>query len=445
MVHVEPISEDFDDENINNSLEASYIWDPAYSQATGKYDLYFYVPDGDCGAVDGYASNVDELWVKTVNTPPIATFTVIPFPSMGTTGTTFMVDASGSCDNEDETGTLRVRWDWESDGVWDCPGGGNFIATKTASHKYPAGGSKKITMEAIDTAEETAATTHQVTVINQSPYTPFNPSPSHGTQSVPIIQILRWEGGDTDTEDTITYYIYFGTSTSLQCVSLGVLTNYSPGTLNHNTRYYWKIIAIDSQSGSAEGPIWEFTTTPNTPPMATFTITPNTGTVAAIFYVNAAASFDIEGTITLSWQWETGSNWTESTTTRTASHQYPSPGTKTITLMVTDMHNATVATTMQVNVVNQLPVATFTVMPIVGTSGTIFTLNAAGSTDPEGMPLTVEWMIEDGSEWTVTTSTSTVSHQYLLTPGTKTITLKVKDPCGGECIAIKQVQVINQP
>ncbi|HAV42399.1 TPA: hypothetical protein DCX15_00060 [bacterium] len=97
---------------------------------------------------------------------------------------------------------------------------------------------------------------------NKPPNTPSNPSPVNGTTNQPINVTLSWTGGDPDPGDTVTYDAYFGTTTPpTKLVSSNQAgTTYNPGTLNHNTTYYWKIVAKDNHGASTSGPVWSFTT-----------------------------------------------------------------------------------------------------------------------------------------------------------------------------------------
>jgi PKD repeat protein len=96
---------------------------------------------------------------------------------------------------------------------------------------------------------------------NNPPYTPSNPSPSNHATGQSINADLSWTGGDPDAGDTVTYDVYFGTTTSPPLVSNDQSgTTYDPGTLSYNTKYYWKIIATDNHGASTTGLLWDFTT-----------------------------------------------------------------------------------------------------------------------------------------------------------------------------------------
>jgi formylglycine-generating enzyme required for sulfatase activity len=62
--------------------------------------------------------------------------------------------------------------------------------------------------------------------------------------------------------DTLTYDIYFGTSSNPSLVNIGQTENYyDPGDLIDEMTYFWKIKAYDDDLNSTTSDIWEFTTT----------------------------------------------------------------------------------------------------------------------------------------------------------------------------------------
>jgi len=95
---------------------------------------------------------------------------------------------------------------------------------------------------------------------NTPPKTPSNPSPTNGATNVLLTAALSWTGGDPDG-NTVLYDVYFGkTSPPPKVKGNHTTTSYTPGTLTHNTLYYWKIVAWDNQSASTQGSLWSFTT-----------------------------------------------------------------------------------------------------------------------------------------------------------------------------------------
>ncbi|KYK22450.1 hypothetical protein AYK21_03880 [Thermoplasmatales archaeon SG8-52-2] len=95
---------------------------------------------------------------------------------------------------------------------------------------------------------------------NIPPYTPSDPSPTDGELYVDPNADLSWTGGDPNPQDTVTYDIYFGTTSSPnKIVTNQSDTTYDPGTLSFYTKYYWKIVAWDNNNVSSESSIWNFT------------------------------------------------------------------------------------------------------------------------------------------------------------------------------------------
>jgi hypothetical protein len=102
---------------------------------------------------------------------------------------------------------------------------------------------------------------------NYPPYEPSNPDPEDGETDVPIDADLSWTGGDPNLPDIVKYDIYFGNnSPPSKVVSNQSGTIYDPGTMDYEQRYYWQIVAWDNHGVSTEGPIWNFTTIPDTTP-----------------------------------------------------------------------------------------------------------------------------------------------------------------------------------
>jgi len=120
---------------------------------------------------------------------------------------------------------------------------------------------------------ETTGTIWDFTTVyadNDPPYAPSDPDPYNGETNVEIDHDLSWTGGDPNPGDTVTYDVYFGTSSPPSEVATGISdTTYDPGTLDYNQIYYWKIVSWDNQGAYTSGSEWSFTTkddTSNTAP-----------------------------------------------------------------------------------------------------------------------------------------------------------------------------------
>jgi len=101
---------------------------------------------------------------------------------------------------------------------------------------------------------------------NDPPNTPNTPDPDDGDTDIETDVILGWKCKDPDL-DVLSYDIYFGESINPPLVESDIVgRSYSPGSLDLETTYYWKIVAKDSMGGTKTGPVWEFTTRGNDPP-----------------------------------------------------------------------------------------------------------------------------------------------------------------------------------
>src|SRR5207247_8623280 len=106
------------------------------------------------------------------NTPPYANFSWTP--ASGDTSTVFTFTSTSS-DAQDPPSQLQVRWDWESDGIWDTP----WSNVAMEQHQFAAPASYNVTMEVQDTGGLTANRTATVVVTPVPPPPPPPPPPGH--------------------------------------------------------------------------------------------------------------------------------------------------------------------------------------------------------------------------------------------------------------------------
>ena len=101
---------------------------------------------------------------------------------------------------------------------------------------------------------------------NADPYTPSNPNPEDGDTEIIVDTDLSWTCSDPDF-DVLSYDVYLGESSDPPLIATDIPgTSYTPGLLDFDTKYYWKIVANDAQGGSTSGPVWDFTTRGNDAP-----------------------------------------------------------------------------------------------------------------------------------------------------------------------------------
>jgi PKD repeat protein len=361
--------------------------------------------------------------------------------------TTFSFDASLSYDNEDQSSSLEVRWDWNDDGTWDT----GWSTTKKMTHQYISSGIYTIRMEVRDTGGLMNQTTRTVTVVNNAPIAAFTVNPTSGDANT----IYSFDASSSsDLEDpTSALEVRWDWEndavwdTSWSSTKSATHQYISSGTYTIN-------MEVRDTEGLTDGTIRQVIVLPpssNTPPIASFSVTPDLGNITQVFSVDASASSDLEdasGLLEVRWDWNNDGVWdTGWSTTKTTTHQYSTPGIYTIRMEVRDTGGLTNQTTKAVTVVNAAPIASFTVAPASGNIARIFSFDASSSSDLEDAVgvLEVRWDWENDGTWdTAWSTTMTAVHQYT-SNGVKTVKLAVRDTGGLESTTTKTLTVAEAP
>jgi PKD repeat protein len=166
---------------------------------------------------------------------------------------------------------------------------------------------------------------------------------------------------------------------------------------------------------------------PNQAPVPSFT----TSCTVLTCSLNARASSDSGGPIA-SYSWDFGDGTTA--TGATATHTWSRNGTPSVTLTVTDNEGLQSSLTQTVTVASALPTARFTVT----CPDLTCTLDASGSSDPDGTVGSYAWTFSDGG----TASGVTASHDFSASgAGSYGVTLTVTDNTGGTATATQTVQL----
>ncbi len=242
---------------------------------------------------------------------------------------------------------------------------------------------------------------------NHPPNIPSSPVPRNGSIGISVNTDISWLGGDPDPGDTVTYDVYFGTSSSPPIkVHNQTTTSYDPGTMSYSTTYYWRIIAWDSQDNSTISPLFHFKTAaqsgggeePPQPPQNIKPIAdasagePYQGLINTPIRFDGSRSYDPDGNIT-SWSWNFGGN--THVNGETVDHSFLEAGTYTVSLTVTDDigETDTDTTTCVIGESNRAPTKPTILGPLSGTKNTLYTYTAS-STDPDNDPLQYSFLWE---------------------------------------------------
>ena len=319
----------------------------------------------------------------TVNSPPVAVFTV------ATAGLRVTVDASDSIDPTGDA--LEYAWDFTGDGVTDARG-------VTATHGYGRPGSHTISLLVADVLGASDTSTQTVS-LNSAVSASFTSSANGLSVSVDA------SASSSNDSGPLSYSWDFTGDGAGDATGVTATHTYqTQGT---------KTIALTVTDALGASATTSASVVVNDDPVASFT----TSVAGPVVSVDASASSD-SGVLTYAWDF-TGDGVTDATGV-TASHTYTSSGNKTIELTVTDALGRTDSTTRTVSI-SGTPTAAFTIFE----TGGVVDVDASSSTDPFGLALTYDWTFESGP----TATGVTASHFYTL-PGTYAITLVVTNTDG---------------
>jgi hypothetical protein len=112
---------------------------------------------------------------------------------------------------------------------------------------------------AADSSAYTNINTITTLAETSAPNKAFAPSPAHYENNVSVNPVIQWIAG----EGTEYHRIYFGTSNPPEFYGEQAENSFSPGPLDYNQSYYWKIDEVNA-NGTTEGLVWKFITEEST-------------------------------------------------------------------------------------------------------------------------------------------------------------------------------------
>ena len=328
--------------------QSGTTYDPGTMSASTTY--YWQVVSWD----DHGASTSGPIWDFTTaggsNNPPNTPSTPSG-PTTGTTGVQYTYSTSAIDPNGDN---VKYGWDGNGNGLIDFWTG--FLlsgAICTVGITFNGAGTYYIQVMAEDINGAQSGFSPQLTVVitgsNNNPNTPSNPNPLNHATSIDVNADLSWTGGDPDSGDTVTYDVYFGTSSPPPKVVTGQSgTTYDPGTMSASTTYYWQVVSWDDHGASTSGPIWDFTTAggSNNPPNKPSTPSGTTSGRPGNSYQYSSDATDPEGNdIYYNFSWDDGtySGWLGpyiSGDTVNTFHTWTKKGSYSIKVKAKDDHGA---------------------------------------------------------------------------------------------------------
>jgi PKD repeat protein len=393
----------------------TYAWDfgdsatgtganPTHAYASiGTFTVTLTVSDGQGGSTTSTAT------VTIKNQPPVAN---AGGPYTGVRNQAIAFSSAGSSDPDGDP--LTYAWDF---------GDGTTGSGASPTHPYATLGTFKATLTVTDGQGGSTTSTATVTINNQPPVANAG-GPYTGVRN----QTIAFSGaGSSDPDgDPLTYAWSFGDSAA--------------GTGANPTHAYTSIgtftvtlTVTDGQGGSTTSTA---TVTINNQPPVANAGGPYTGVRNQAIAFSSAGSSDPDGD-PLTYAWSFGDSGTG--TGANPTHAYTAIGTFAVTLTVSDGQGGSTASTATVTINNQPPVANAG-GPYTGVRNQAIAFSSAGSSDPDGDPLTYNWSFGDGATGTGASPT----HGYAAV-GVFTATLTVTDGQGGSTTRTASVTINNQP
>ena len=186
---------------------------------------------------------------------------------------------------------------------------------------------------------------------NNPPAAVSSPGIANGALNVSATPTLSWvAASDRDPSDSVAYYVYFGNVPVPPLVYSGWPTNWTAGSLQCFTTYYWYIVARDNHNAQSTSPVWSFTTG-DVPPVPDFAIEPSCGAAPLTVNFHDQSQYPC-GTLSL-WQWDFNNDGVVESTSRSPAFTYRAPGDYSVKLAVQDEHGG-LGTVVKTNLVSVL-------------------------------------------------------------------------------------------
>jgi len=413
---------------------------PDWTQTAGSYFHFDLQPAGaalmdqNAGIIISEEKTlyVDEQSGKLPNQKPRADFSFNP--KIGFVNTNFEFNATACTDFESGSDQLSVRWDFESDNVFDT----DYSTNKIAYHIYTTAGTYQATLEVKDPSGLTdrAIVSIEVNPLSSAPIAHFNVSPESGRISTLFVFDAS---GCVDAQDPITAlqvrWDFDGDGTW----DTDFTTQKAQGYFFRNPgNFITKLEVLDSEglTGSTSKLIKVLDA--NIKPTAIFKVDPVRGTTETLFTFDASGSTDPEDSpelLTVRWDWDNDGYWdTEARTQKIIQHRFTEAGNYTVVVEVTDTEGFASTFSKQVTVTNPNtpPTADFTITPVSGTTETEFEFNATISVDAEDNidQIEVRWDWNNDDIYDTEFTTEKIIRRKFAVPGTYIIMLQVRDSGG---------------
>ncbi|MDX6671503.1 MAG: large repetitive protein [Solirubrobacteraceae bacterium] len=391
----------------------------------GSYPVTLRVTDG----LGRQSTSVVNL---SVTVPPTAAMTSSPASPL--TAEDVTLDASGSTDPD---GLPIAKYEW------DLTGTGTFTrdtgTTPTTTVQFATPGTKTVRVRVTDVDGATAVASRDIVVANRPPVAALAvPTPA-------VVGVLATfdAGASTDPDGAIVRYEWDLDGSGTYATDTGNVSTL-PHTFNASGTYPIGVRVTDDQ-GVVSTIVQQVVAT--RAPVPSFTASANPTSLHRPVSFDATASADPDGTIARH-EWDLDGNGTFETDTGSsplASHVYDQNGTYAVKLRVTDDKGAQAQHTVNLVAANLAPTPALSVNPGRVPAGQPVTLDAGGSSDPDGTIVKYEWDLDGNGTFEKSTgATSSLTRSYP-NPGGFTVGVRITDNDGATRTTTQSLTVLDAP
>lgn len=256
-------------------------------ESPGVYTILAQVRDSSGKTDESYT----QVEVREQDSKPRADFTIrsdgkLADSTLGTTSTVFTFNGQSSKDNEDSSTKLRVRFDFENDGVFDTV----FSSQKSVQHRFLEPGTYTVNMQVIDSAALIDSVSKEVRIIhNTEPEASLSITPLAGTPAT-VFSFDPRNSRDAQYDHSSLKVRYDFNSDGLYDTEFATLRVRRERFETVGKR------TITAQIRDPEGKVSYASTSieifQNSSPQASLSVTPNDGTFNTSFVLDASTSFD---------------------------------------------------------------------------------------------------------------------------------------------------------
>jgi uncharacterized protein (TIGR02145 family) len=257
-------------------------------------------------------------------------------PETGNPYTRFLLDATGTRDDEDSLDHLKFRWDFEGDDVWDTPFGDSAVI----HHEYPQTGSYLPRVEVRDESGLAGRVQAdlEVTLTDPDLIVSFRCIPDSVTDYTETVMDASASSDPNDPDHPLRYRWDWDNDRIWDTEWLP-----TPTTVHVFKEEFFHFVKL--QVMSHRGLVKDTSLTirvwhSNRPPIATFSASTWAGNVNTDFRLDAWLTRDVESApaqLWFEWDFDGDGHWDEGPNhVPVVMHRFTAPGTYNTTLRVTD-------------------------------------------------------------------------------------------------------------